>query len=252
MTAADDQAPRSALITGASRGIGRGVAEHLAARGWRLTLTSRDPADLRPLGEELLALGATGVVTHATDLADRASLPELVTQHISAYDDLDALVLNAGVGTAGTVERTSLDRLSKTLEVNFVGAFTLIQAALPSLRAAASRRPDTGAKIVAVSSITGVIPESGLAGYGASKAALLSLIETVNLEEAANGVTAGALAPGYVATEMSAWVTDTVPAHNMIQINDVVSAVHFLLHLSRHATVPRLVMTRATSDGRGA
>jgi NAD(P)-dependent dehydrogenase (short-subunit alcohol dehydrogenase family) len=240
---------RSALITGASRGIGRGIALSLASRGYALTISSRDDLDLKTLSTELVAAGSPHVEHLAVDMADRAGVQELVASHARTFGSLHALVINAGVGTAGNVAGFRLDRLDKTVAVNFSAPFVLMQSALPSLRRGAQEDPERGAKIIALSSITGVYAESGLAAYGASKAALLSLIDTINHEEARSGVTAAAIAPGYVDTDMSAWIKETIPAHEMIRVADVVAVVDMLLNLGRNTSITRIVMSRSTGSG---
>ena len=90
----------------------------------------------------------------------------------------------------------------------------MIQNALPLLRAAAARSSRRGPKIVILSSITGAYAEEGLAAYGASKAAALSLAETFNAEQSANGISATAIAPAYVDTDMAAWAHDRLPPPN--------------------------------------
>lgn len=240
--------PRSALITGASRGIGRGTAMALAARGYALTVTARTAEDLEQMADALRVAGAPKVVTLAVDVADLDALPALVATHRDAFDTMQALILNAGVGTAGPVSQLSLTRLEKTLSVNVVAAAVLIREALPLLRAGAEHSPRHGARIIGLSSLTGTYAEAGLAAYGASKAALTSL-PTVNAEESAHGVMASALAPGYVRTDMSAWVTDSIPAESMIPVDDLVGVVTMLLELSAGTSVPTLVMTRSGTSG---
>jgi NAD(P)-dependent dehydrogenase (short-subunit alcohol dehydrogenase family) len=99
--------------------------------------------------------------------------------------------------------------------------------------------------VVALSSITGVYPEAGLAAYGATKAALRSLVATLNAEESGRGVCATAIAPGYVETDMSAWVTDRVPAEQMIPVADIVGLVESLVSLSARSVVAEIVVSRA-------
>jgi len=236
---------RSALVTGASRGIGRGIAVHLAAQVFGLTVTARGGAEL----EELRTAGSPSVVHLAVDMADRDALPELVGLQGRTFGSMSALVLNAGVGTAGDVATTRLDRVDKTLSVNFLSPLVLIQQSLPLLHAGASQDPERGAKIVGLSSITGVYAEPGLAAYGASKAALMSLLDTVNAEESDRGVSATAIAPAFVATDMSAWTTDTVPADTTITVDEVVRVVDMVLGLSRNAVISRVVIGRAGSGG---
>lgn len=243
---------RSALITGASRGIGRGIASELARQGFGLTLSSRDLADLRTVAAELREAGSPEVVTRAAELADRAQLDSLVDAHRGTFGAMNTLVLAAGVGTAGSIADLPTSRFDKTFAVNVAATAKLVQASLPLLRDGASADQGRGARIIALSSITGVYAESGLAVYGASKAAVISLMETINAEESAVGVMATAIAPGYVETDMSAWVTDIIPAAAMIQVADVVAVVKMLLELGRTACVTRIVMTRSGTDGHHA
>jgi 3-oxoacyl-[acyl-carrier protein] reductase len=243
---------RTALVTGASRGIGRAIAESLATQGYGLTITSRKPDDLAALADALEVLGAPRVVHHPADMADRQALSLLAELHDATYRSMNALVLNAGVGTAGNLVDFPLHRLDRTIEVNVVSAVVLVQAALPLLRAGAEQDSDHGSTIVGLGSIAGVYAEPGLAVYGASKAALISLLNTVNLEESGNGVKATAIAPSFVGTDMSAWTTDTIPTDTMIRVSDVVAVVNLVLGLSRLATIPSIVLTRSGSNGYGA
>lgn len=153
----------------------------------------------------------------ALDMSDRDAVPALVDLHGQTFETMNALVLNAGVGTAGPMGTFKQARLDKTFEVNFNSAFVLLQRALPLLRAGAVSEPEHGSRVVGISSITGVYAEPGLAAYGASKAALMSLLATLNLEEASNGVLATAIAPAFVDTDMSSWVTDSIAADTMIR-----------------------------------
>jgi 3-oxoacyl-[acyl-carrier protein] reductase len=242
MTAASG---RSALVTGASRGIGLGIARSLARQGHGLTITARDAAVLESVAADLLSLGAPRVRAVAADLADREAPRQIVDQHAAEFGSMAVLVLNAGVGTAGAIGDYSMKRFDKTVDVNFRAPFDLLQRALPLLRTGARAHPDRGSKVIALSSLTGVYAEAGLAAYGATKAAMLSLVETLNAEESADGVSGTALAPGYVETDMSAWIQDKIPANTMIRVADIVELVDGVLHLSSRAVVSTVVITRA-------
>jgi NAD(P)-dependent dehydrogenase (short-subunit alcohol dehydrogenase family) len=240
---------QSALVTGASRGIGRAIARMLAQRGFGLTIAARDAAKLADVADELSQLGARGVVPCPGDLADEAYLDRLVAAHAGGFAAMDCLVLNAGVGTAGDLATFPVRRFDKTVAVNLRAPFLLVQHSLPLLRAAAEANPEHGARVVALSSITGVYAEAGLAAYGATKAALNSLVDTLNVEESGRGVLATAIAPAYVDTDMSAWVVERVPAVEMIRADDVSRLVEALVDLSGRAVVSRLVISRAGTSG---
>ena len=243
---------RSALVTGASRGIGFGIAERLASRGYALTIAARDASRLASSADLLRVAGAPAVVTVPGDLADPEQSTALVAAHGDAFGHLSCLVLNAGVGTAGAIGELSPQRLDKTIAVNLRAPFVLLQHCLPLLRAGAAADPDRGARVIALASITGAYAEAGLAAYGATKAAVLSLVETLNAEESRHGITATALAPGYVETDMTAWVRDQMPAEQMIPVRDLVDLVDALVGLSARSVVSRLVISRAGAPAYGA
>jgi 3-oxoacyl-[acyl-carrier protein] reductase len=241
-------AERNALVTGASRGIGLAIARELARKRFDLTITSRTQADLDRVASELSALGAGTVHPVAADMSDSADVERLAEAHARRLTTMDVLVLNAGVGTAGTIADFPDRRSRKTFEVNFFAQLKLLQESVRLLRAAAAAAPERGARVIALSSITGAHAEGGLAVYGASKAALISLIETLTLEEAPNGILGTAIAPGYVDTDMSAWTTDTIPAQSMIPAADVARLVGALVDMGRQSVVTKIVMSRAAAD----
>jgi len=240
---------KTALISGASRGIGLGIANRLAHQGYSLTISARDAARLEVVADELRSAGATEVIAVAADMSDADGIARVLGRHEDRFETLSALILNAGVGSAGALADSPLHRFDKTLAVNLRAPLQLIQGCLPMLRAGAKAAPEHGAKVIALASITGVYAEAGLSIYGAAKAALISLIATLNAEESGNGVTATTIAPGYVDTEMSSWIHDRIPPERMLSVTDVVEMVDALLRLSPRAVVPNIVMSRAGTDG---
>jgi 3-oxoacyl-[acyl-carrier protein] reductase len=236
---------KSALVTGGSRGIGLGIATRLAELGFGLTITARGADALGAVADGLLAAGSPAVETIAADLADRDAADRIVESHRARFESMDVLVLNAGVGTAGSIADYPMRRFDKTLDVNLRAPFQVLQNSIPLLRTAAQANPAGGAKVLALASLAGVYSESGLAVYGATKAAMLSLIDTLNAEESGNGITGTSIAPGYVDTDMSDWTKDKIPAESMIRVNDIVELATGVLRLSAQAVVPRIVVTRA-------
>ncbi|GAA1936469.1 SDR family NAD(P)-dependent oxidoreductase [Nocardioides hwasunensis] len=242
-------APRTALVTGASRGIGRGIALELARQGYALTVSARSEAALTALATELEAAGAPSVTVCAADLAAPEAAAALVASHTAAYDALHALVLCGGVGTAEPLDALTERRLDKTFDVNLRTNLLLVRDSLDLLRAGAAADPHRGARVIGVASITGVFAEPGLTVYGASKAALISMLETLNAEESAGGVMGTAIAPGFVDTDMSAWTADTIAPESMITVDDVVAVVRMLVGLGVTASIPRIVMARSGTAG---
>ncbi|MFC9436971.1 SDR family NAD(P)-dependent oxidoreductase [Nocardia sp. NPDC057030] len=236
---------RSALVTGGSRGIGAEVARRLAEEGFQLTIAARDRDVLDDTAARLRADTGVEVNPVAAQMNDLDQVRALVQAHADRFDGLHALVLSAGTGTAGAVADLPAKTYERMLDVNFRAPITLIQAALPLLRKSAEDDPRRGAKIIALASITGVAGEAGLAAYGATKAALISLCETVSLEESANGVSATAISPGYVDTDMTAWKRDVLDRSAMLSTGDIAELVLAVTRLSRNAVVPNIVVARA-------
>ena len=237
------QAPPSALVTGASRGIGRAIAERLAAAGFALTLSGRHPGPLEEVARALDGVAAGTDVVPA-DMASEHDVRRLAQRHAERFGSLDLLVLCAGFGASGPIAGYPIHRFDRQIEVNLRAPFILVQACLPSLRRAAASHPDRGARIAAIASLTGVASEPGLAAYGATKAALISLCQSINVEESGSGITATAISPGYVDTEMSSWVRDRIDPADMIEPGDIAELVAALTRLSAQAMVPGIVVAR--------
>ena len=168
------------VVTGAGTGIGRAVAQRLAAEGARLTLLARDAARLRDV--------APGATTRACDIRDRE-------QVLTAFDEpLDALVANAGIG--GANDPGDGDRFDDIVATNLYGTYWCARAAEPLLA--------DGGRIVVTSSILARIGVAGYTGYCASKAGLLGLVRSLAAELAPRRIQVNAICPGWVNTDM-AW-----------------------------------------------
>jgi NAD(P)-dependent dehydrogenase (short-subunit alcohol dehydrogenase family) len=166
---------RTALITGASRGLGLALARDLATRGWNLIITARDPVPLRRVRDELARI--THVATLAGDVTNRAHRADLAVL-ARGHTGLDALVNNAGILGPSPQPRLLDYPLAALIEVylaNVVAPLGMIQDLRPELK--------PGARIVNVTSDAGVAPYAGWGGYGSSKAALEQLSSVLAVEE---------------------------------------------------------------------
>jgi NAD(P)-dependent dehydrogenase (short-subunit alcohol dehydrogenase family) len=236
---------RTALVTGASRGIGLEIARRLARAGYALTLSARRKDGLVQAAAELTRETGAAIAPVVADLSVEDDVRRLATTHEERFGELGLLVLNGGVGAESPVATTSMKTYDLVLNVNLRAQFLLVQGSLPSLRKAAAREPSHGAKIVALASITGVAGEPNLGAYGASKAGLIALCEAITLEESAHGVTATAISPGYVDTDMTAGKRDSLGEDSMLTTGDVAELVLAVTRLSARAVVPNMVLTRA-------
>ncbi|MEV6071357.1 SDR family oxidoreductase [Nocardia sp. NPDC052001] len=236
---------RSALITGGSRGIGAEIARRLAGEGYHLTLAARNLDTLEQTARRVREESGVEVHPVAARMNDLDQVRALAQSHAERFGGLNALVLSAGTGTAGTVADMPAATYERMLDVNFRAPIALIQAALPLLRRSAAEDAHRGAKIIALASISGVAGEAGLAAYGATKAALISLCETVTLEESAHGVAATALSTGYVDTDMTEWKRDTLAPSAMLTTGDIAELAVAVTRLPRNAVIPNIVITRA-------
>jgi short-subunit dehydrogenase len=230
-------------VTGASGGIGRAIAQRLAAAGFSLTLSGRRTDSLDEVAHGLAGTGVE-LDTVAADMAAENDVRRLAHRHAQRFGAMDLLVLCAGFGTSGALAGYPVHRFDRQVTVNLRNPFVLVQECLPALRRAAAAHPERGARIVAIASLTGVAAEPGLAAYGATKAALISLCQSINVEESAAGISATAIAPGWVDTEMSSWVHDRIDPADMIEPGDIAELVAVLTRLSGRAVVPSILIAR--------
>ena len=232
---------RAALIVGGSRGIGLAIAHLLGAEGYGVTVAARHQPDL---DEAVAGLEAEGVDAQAVagDISNDEWIRELLERHHRRFGGLDVLVVSAGSGRPTALASLDAEWLDRMIAVNLRGPAMLLARALPALREAGARHRQ--AMAVVISSISGHWPVPGFAGYSATKAALVSLARSVNVEAAEHGVRACALCPAYVDTAMTAWTAETIPPKTMLRAQDIAEAVRFLLRLSPNAIVDDLTIRR--------
>jgi 3-oxoacyl-[acyl-carrier protein] reductase len=246
---ASSEGTMSALVTGATGGIGRVIAERLALMRYRLTVSGRKESMLAEVAADLAGtagLAGTKAELQAVraDMTVEADVRALAQSHSERFGSLDLLVICAGTGISGTIDGYPMRRFDRQVDVNIRAPFTLVQECLPALRSAAAARPAHGARVVAIASLVGMASEAGLAVYGATKAALISLCQSINSEESSAGVSATAIAPGYVDTDMSTWVHDRIDPGEMIKSADIAELIVALTQMSASAVVPLVPISR--------
>ena len=186
---------RAAIVTGASRGIGRAVAIGLAAEGCSVLLCARDPDALRAAAAEVRSAGGVAEIL-SVDVTDHAAAAAIVAECERAFGRVDVLVNNAGGAQPKPLAHVTADDWQTGLELNFLASARLSLAAVPVMRAARWGR------IVHVASISGREPDPLFAPYSAAKAALLSLSTSLSKAFAADGVLSSCVVPGVTVTEL--------------------------------------------------
>lgn len=216
---------RTALITGASRGIGQACAVALAQAGHRVVLAARNRERLDAVAAQIHELGGEASVVEI-DLASADS----IVQAFKAAGPVDILVNNAGLTRDGLAVRMKLDDWNVVLQTNLTGAFLAIQQVLPSMMRARWGR------IVNISSVVGESGNAGQSNYVASKAGLIGLTKSLAQEMASRNITVNAVAPGFIETDMTAVLTDdvkakitqSIPLKRLGRGEDIAAAVKFL------------------------
>jgi NAD(P)-dependent dehydrogenase (short-subunit alcohol dehydrogenase family) len=220
----------SALVTGGSSGIGLAIARMLRDEGYELTLASRTRERIEAAAADLGALAVTA------DMGSEEDCIRTVAEHRERYGGMDVLVNSAGIGIAGTVESLQTKHIDLQLGVNLRGLLLVTREAIPLLKASRGW-------VINLASIAGTAPTPGLTVYGATKAAVIALTRSQNLELEEAGVRAVALCPGFVDTAMAQW--SGISPDEMIQPEDCAEIVRMCLRLSPHARIPQIVVERA-------
>ncbi|MCY3932108.1 MAG: 3-oxoacyl-[acyl-carrier-protein] reductase [Acidobacteria bacterium] len=220
---------RTALITGASRGIGRAAALLLARQGARVVLAARNE---ELLGEVAGAVREGGGEAHpmALDLGHHESIPAAVRGLPAEFAAVDILVNNAGITADNLLARMSLEQWRRVLDVNLTGAFVLTKALV---RGMMRRRHG---RVVSVSSVAGVVGNAGQANYAASKAGLIGFSKSLARELLSRGITVNVVAPGFIETDMTAALPDGagerfLERHGLVRlgtVDDIAAAVLYL------------------------
>lgn len=192
--------PPWAVVTGASRGIGRAIAVRLAADGMGVVALGRTPAGLEAVAHEIQAAGGL-VRVHAGDLGERDQLAAVCAELTAEHPVLHSLVNCAGIVRVAAVTDVSSDDWDQVMEVNLRAVFELSRAMLPALFVGASHGPG-GSSIVNVSSVMGLLATPGITSYSVAKGGLNHLTRSMAVELGNRGVRVNAVAPGFIRTDM--------------------------------------------------
>jgi 3-oxoacyl-[acyl-carrier protein] reductase len=223
-----DLSGRIAIVTGASRGIGRGIATMLAARGAHVIAAARGE-NARPVVDDIVGTGGRAEMA-SLEVTEAGAAESLVADALERHGRVDILVNNAGITRDQLMLRMKRDDWDAVIATNLTAAFALTQAVLkPMIR-------QRGGRIICISSVVGQSGNAGQANYAASKAGLIGFAKSVALEVGSRGITVNVVAPGFVETDMTRAVAEAtreewaskIPLRRLGTPDDIAAAVCFL------------------------
>ena len=220
-----------ALITGGSRGIGKKIAEKFARNGYNIVINYvSEKADVNKLESDLSQNGKVEVLCIKCDVTDFNSCQEMVKKAVDKFGKIDVLINNAGITKDNLLMRMKEEDFDKVINVNLKGTFNMTKNVISYMMKKRSGR------IVNISSVVGVSGNSGQANYAASKAGIIGFTKSVAKELASRNILANAVAPGFIETDMTDVLSESVkesiysqiPLKKMGKPEEVANAVYFL------------------------
>lgn len=185
------------LITGASRGIGKAIAQNLAAQGAHIAFTFLSSIEKGKALEEELSAAGTTVKGYQSDASDFKAADELVTNVVADFGKIDVLINNAGITRDTLIMRMTEEHWDDVMRINLKSAFNLVKAVTkPMMRARAG-------SIINITSVVGIMGNAGQANYAASKAGMIGFTKSVAKELCSRNIRCNAIAPGFIETEMT-------------------------------------------------
>ncbi len=224
-----DLSGQTALVTGASRGIGKEIALALGRAGAKVACIARNEEKLRETADEIVSAGSTAVI-YACDVTDSAAVQKVVDAVVEDWGQLDIVVNNAGITRDTLIPRMSDEDWDDVISTNLRSVFLFTRAATQVMMRRRSGR------IINISSVSGIMGNPGQSKYSASKAGIIGLTRSVARELASRKVTVNAICPGFIATEMTDAlgpavqdeVKKRVPAKRLGESNEIADAVLYL------------------------
>ena len=224
-----DLSEKVALVTGASRGIGKSISIILAQNGAHVICVSRNIDDVQLVANKITAQKFIATA-ESCDISDSKNVTELVKKIIEKHGRIDILINNAGITRDNLLMRISDDDWNEVINVNLKAAFTAIKSASRTMI------KQRYGRIINISSVVGLMGNAGQANYAASKAGLIGMTKSIARELSSRGITANCIAPGYVETEMTDKLSDEVksslneqiPLGRIGNVDDIAYAVAFL------------------------
>jgi 3-oxoacyl-[acyl-carrier protein] reductase len=229
-----------ALITGASRGIGRELALRFSREGIHVAITGRDEKELKQVADEIKKNGIESLIILA-DLKDKNAPGKIISEVVKKFGALDILINNAGFAINKPFEKHSIDEWEDLMAINSRAPFFITQAALPYLKK--SSLPT----VINISSAVGRLGYPDQAAYTASKHALMGWTKSLAKEVQKDGIRVHVIAPGGVATDMIAKMRPDIKKEELIQTKEIADVVMFLLSLKGNAMIDELNLRRFTS-----
>jgi len=238
---------RIALITGGGRGIGRAIALAYAAEGADVVVAARTAAQVESVAQEITSQFPVKALALACDVSDVSSVEEMFQQTQKSFGrSPDILVNNAGIAESAAITKTDDALWQKHLAINLSGSFYCTRAALPSMI-------DRGwGRIINIASIAGKTGAPYIAAYSASKHGMLGLTRSTALEVAAKGITANAICPGYVDTEMTTCGVENITRKTGRSADEAMAAIRKMSPQNRLVTseeVAALALLLASEEG---
>ena len=222
---------RVALITGGTRGIGKAIAKRFAKEGYNLVINYvSDKTDLEKIEEEIKQEKQIEITFIKTDVTNLRDCESMVKKAIEKNEKIDVLVNNAGITKDNLLMRMSEEDFDKVIDVNLKGTFNITKNVIPYMM------KQRKGKIVNISSVVGVSGNAGQCNYSASKAGIIGFTKSIAKELASRNILANAIAPGFIETDMTSVLTETVkeninsqiPLKKMGTADEVANAVYFL------------------------